>query len=291
MFINNVNTLSLNDPLFPDSLKYTDPPVKQFFWAGKSPVDWLALPKVAIVGSRKNSAYGRFVSQRLSYELAAQGVVIISGLALGVGSIAHQSALEAEGCTIAVLPTALSNIYPASHFNLANQILSKGGTLISEYSAKDMVYKENFIARNRIVSGLADVLLITEAAANSGTMHTARFALEQGKTVMSVPGNINQPGSEGCNNLIKSGAVPVTDTSDVLLALGIKPTKKISVAKSKSFSTLQRSVLELILSGVSDQDEIARTAKLDAAELYSTLTDLELAGAVRPQGAGRWIAI
>src|SRR3989344_2754252 len=287
MFINNVNTLSLNDPLFPDSLKYTDPPVKQFFWAGKSPVDWLALPKVAIVGSRKNSAYGRFVSQRLSYELAAQGVVIISGLALGVDSIAHQSALEAEGCTIAVLPTALSNIYPASHFNLANQILSKGGTLISEYSAKDMVYKENFIARNRIVSGLADVLLITEAAANSGTMHTARFALEQGKTVMSVPGNINQPGSEGCNNLIKSGAVPVTETDDVLFALKIPLSRLTDQPNRAGFSKAQMTLLDLITGGLAEQDELALAAKMDGAQLGSNLTALQLAGAVRPEGAGR----
>lgn len=288
MFPNKVNILKLSDPHFPDQLKHIDPALKQIFWAGRDPSEWIALPKVAIVGSRKASAYGRTVTTRLSSELAGQGVVIVSGLALGIDSIAHQSALNAGGCTVAILPTALSDIYPASHYGLAVQITEQGGTIITEYSPEDVIYKENFIARNRIVSGLADVLLITEAALNSGTMHTARFALEQGKTVMSVPGNINQPGSEGCNNLIKSGAIPVTTSDDVFFALGVKPDRRSAKSK-EGLSRSQKIILELIAAGYSDQEDLALSAKLTGPQLASALTGLELAGVVRPQGAGRWM--
>lgn len=288
MILQNVNTLALNDPYFPPALKHTQPPVGRLYWTGQPPVEWLKLPKVAIVGSRKFSAYGQAVTERLSRELAAHGVVIISGLALGVDSIAHRAALGAGGCTVAVLPTALNNVYPATHLDLANQIINRGGTLISEYSDTDEVYKINFVARNRIVSGLADILLITEAAVNSGTMHTARFALEQGKTVMAVPGNITAPGSEGCNNLIKSGAVAVTDTSDVLFALGFKPVKKRSSVTGDNLTSVQTEILKLIASGVDDQELLAQSAQLGGSELFAALTGLELAGAVRPLGAGRW---
>src|SRR3989344_7666100 len=127
MFPKNVNTLELNDPYFPEVLKITKPSVKRLFWTGASPTEWLNKPKAAIVGSRKFSPYGRTVTEELSKELASRGVVIISGLALGIDSIAHRAALEANGCTIAVLPTPLSNIHPASHLNLAIRIINRGG--------------------------------------------------------------------------------------------------------------------------------------------------------------------
>ena len=288
MFLINVNKLTLKDPHFPEVLKVTKPPIKQLFWTGASPTEWLNKPKVAIVGSRKFSPYGRTVTDELSRELASQGIVIISGLALGIDSIAHRAALEANGCTIAVLPTPLSNIHPASHLNLAIRIINRGGTLVSEYSDDDDVYKINFVARNRIVSGLADVLLITEAAINSGTMHTARFALEQGKTVMAVPGNITSVGSEGCNNLIKSGAVAVTDASDVLFAVVLKSTRKRAPALEGSFTLAETKILRLLAEGVNDQDQLAQAAKLSGSGLSAALTGLELAGAVRPLGVGRW---
>src|SRR6185437_10030523 len=121
-------------------------------------------------------------------------------------SIAHRAALEAHGITIAVLPGPVENVYPASHTQLAEQILEQGGALISEYPAGTPGFKQNFIARNRIVAGLAQALIITEATEKSGSLHTARFALEQGKEVLAVPGNITSPASVGTNNLIKAGA-------------------------------------------------------------------------------------
>lgn len=287
MYPSNVKTLTLNDSAYPEVLRHIPDPPEQLFVLGAEPVEWLDKPKVAVVGSRRASAYGRQVTERLVSEIANFGAIIISGLALGIDSIAHQAALEAGGQTIAILPTSLDNIYPAGHHNLAQKILKQAGALISEYPSGSTPYKLNFIARNRIVSGLADVLLITEAAVNSGTLHTARFALEQGKTVMVVPGNITSPGSEGCNNLIKSGAIPVTDAGDVFFALGVKPKKAIKASRFKG-SPEQQILLKLIGGGIHSQEKLALASKLDAASISSLLTMLEIAGVARSLGAGNW---
>src|SRR5207244_4380589 len=135
---------------------------------------------------------------------------------LGVDAVAHQAALDAGGLTIAVLPSPLEEIYPVSHRRLAMQILEKGGALISEFPEGTPAFRGNFIARNRLVSGLSDALLITEAAEKSGSLHTARFALEQGREVLAVPGNITSITSAGTNNLLKAGAAPVTSYEDVM---------------------------------------------------------------------------
>ncbi len=285
-----VNTLTLNDPAFPEALKHINSPPKQLYWIGEAPSSWLQRPKIAIVGSRKFSPYGKWATQEFAGELAKRGVVILSGLALGVDSIAHRACLDAGGTTAAILPTSLDNIYPASHLNLSREIISSGGSLISEYKTGAQIFKTNFIARNRIVSGLADLLLITEAAAKSGTIHTARFALDQGKTVMAVPGNINNTSSEGCNNLIKSGALAATDVSDVLFALGINETDAKKKLKPYRGTPQEELILKLIAGGASDQEELAVRAGLDTAQVSSALTMLEIAGYIRPEGSGRWTA-
>lgn len=283
----NVNLLKLNEPDFPESLSVISGPPEQIYWSGVNPKEWLFKPKVAIVGSRKATSYGRNVTSKLASELAQAGVVIISGLAYGIDVVAHQTALAANGVTVAVLPTGIDEIYPAAHVHIGEQI-KLHGTLITEYQQASPGFKSNFIARNRLVSALADVLLITEAAVNSGSLHTARFALEQGKTVMSVPGNIDSPISEGCNNLIKSGALPVTDVDDIFFALKINP----QAAKAKrafSGSKQEQLVFEFIKEGISAQDEIAAASRLDGPALASALTMLELSGYIRPAGAGNWV--
>lgn len=286
--MHNVNILKLNDPSYPQILKTIPSAPKQLFWLGSEPSRWLTKPRVAIVGSRKASPYGRQVTHKLAGDLAGAGVVIISGLAFGIDAIAHQATLEAGGITTAVLPTSLDQIYPTSHLQLARQITEQGGTLISEYPKGSEAYKVNFVARNRIVSGLADILLITEAAANSGTMHTARFALEQGKTVMVVPGNITHPGSIGCNNLIKSGAIPVTETNDIFFELGIKTEE--TARRPFRGSEKEQAVLTLIKQGIADQEELALATKLDGATIGSVLTMLEINGYIKALGGGNWSA-
>ncbi len=288
MIITKVNSLKLNDSAFPEILKNIQNPPSTLYWAGANINTWLDRPKVAIVGSRKISSYGRQVTERFASELARLGVVIISGLAFGVDFLAHKSALESGGLTAAILPTSLNKIYPSAHVNIANQIIKSSGTLVSEYEQSEPIYKTNFIERNRLVSGLADVLLITEAALKSGSLHTARFALDQGKTVMAVPGNINSLESEGCNNLIKSGATPATSLDDVLFELNIKA-GKTSEEKDFKGTAEERIIMELISEGVSDQEDISTASQLDGPTISSTLTMLEIGGHIRPAGGGRWI--
>ena len=282
-----VNTLKLGGPGFPENLAQIPYPPQSIFWQGQPLGSWLDRPKVAVVGSRKITPYGRAVTTKLVTELARAGVVIISGLAYGVDVAAHQVALAAGGTTAAVLPGGIDKIYPTGHTNIAHQIVEKG-TLITEYPAGTESFRSNFIARNRIVSGLADILLITEAALKSGSLHTARFALEQGKTVMTVPGNITSPFSEGCNNLIKSGAIPVTSADDVFFALKINITRNIP--QTIVGTPDEQLVFSFIREGITAQEEIAVTSKLDGARLASVLTMLELSGHIRPVGGGNWVA-
>jgi DNA processing protein len=286
--MNKVNSLKLNDPSYPEVLKHISSPPKELFWTGENPDNWLDLPSVAIVGSRKISPYGKTVTAKLATELAQMGIVIISGLAFGVDACAHEAVVNAGGLAVAVLPTPIDNVQPVSNQQLARKILVTGGTLISEYGSGAFVSKVNFIARNRIVSGLCDGLLITEAAVNSGSLHTARFALEQGKTVMTVPGNINSPTSEGCNNLIKSGAIPVTCTEDVFFALNLS-SKKQKESRVFRGSPEEEQILELIKEGIKVQEELALAANIDGAAIGSVLTMLEINGHIRSLGAGNWV--
>ena len=283
--LKTVNIHKLNGTDIPECLRRIDSPPKQLFYKGIELDDWMNLPKLGIVGSRKMSGYGAYVTELLASAAAQAGVVVISGLAYGVDGAAQKAALLAGGVVVAVLPTPIESIYPDTHLNLANQIAGNGG-LVSEYPADAAIYKTNFVARNRLIAGLSDALLIPEAALKSGSLHTARFALNQGKTVMAVPGNINSPGSEGCNNLIKSGAIPVTKPEDVLAAMNISSQKRQRPLLVGSREEQQ--LYELIRAGVQDQDELAARAGLDAAQFAGALTGLEINGFIRPLGAGQW---
>lgn len=283
-----VNSHKRNDPTFPSVLLHIPSSPKELFVLGTPVSEWVDRPKLAVVGSRKISPYGAQVTHDLVLALAKAGVVIISGLAFGVDAAAHKAALEAGGTTVAVMPGGVEQIYPTSHTNLAREIVVKGGTLVSEYQTGTPAFKQNFIARNRIVSGLADALLITEAAAASGSLHTARFALDQGRSVMAVPGNITSPGSEGCNNLIKSGAAPVTSVDDIFFALNIKPQQQ---KQYRAFhgSPGEEQVLDLIRNGIANQETIAVRVGLDGATIGTILTTLEIGGHIKPGGTGNWL--
>jgi DNA processing protein len=246
----------------------------------------LQSPSLAIVGSRKVSTYGREVTKRLATELARQGITIISGLAFGVDSIAHQAALEAGGRTIAVLPSPLESIYPASHRQLARHIVEQGGALVSEYPAGTESFKGNFVARNRIIAGLADATLVTEAALKSGSLHTARFALNAGRDVLAVPGNITSPTSEGTNNLIKRGATPVTSTSDVLFTLGID--HSASKTAPTGSNEAEQAIIDLLAQGVSEGAVLQIKSSLTIEQFNQHLTMLEITGKIRSTGANHW---
>jgi DNA processing protein len=276
--------VTLTKSQLPTRLAAVASPPKQLFVEGEL-IELLDKPCVAIVGSRKVSPYGREVTKRLARELAEQGIVIVSGLAFGVDAIAHEAALEAGGQAIAVLPSPLDNIYPASHHGLARRILGQGGALVTEYPSGTGSFKGNFVARNRIIAGLADAVLITEAALKSGSLHTARFALNAGRDVLAVPGNITSETSEGTNNLIKSGAMPVTEVSDILFALGIEPS---TTTKPKGATTAEQDIINLIAAGITDGTLIQAASGLTAEEFNQTLTMLELNGKIRSLGSNHW---
>lgn len=257
-------------------------PVNQLYYLGDGFLDLLEKPLVAIVGSRKVSPYGRAVTEQIAGELAKAGVVVVSGLAFGVDSIAHQAAVNAGGQTIAVLPGAIDNIYPASHAGLARQLLLRGGALVSEYApGSGLPMKHQFIARNRIISGLSQAVLITEAAAKSGSLHTAEFGLEQGIEVMAVPGNITSPTSQGTNNLIKTGAAVITCADDILEMLKITPQLTPRRRLSNANSPEEQIVLDLLQNSATDITELQSGSGLDPSTFGQTISLLEIQGAIK----------
>jgi DNA processing protein len=281
----NVKKVLQNASAFPEVLRHIPGPPTELFILGDL-ASLLTRPRLAVVGSRKATPYGRSVTTSLVHAVAERGVVIISGLALGTDAIAHQAALGAGGTTIAVLPCGLDKPYPATNRQLAREILARGGVLVSEYPADTAPHRHHFIARNRLVSGLSDGVLITEASAKSGTIHTAGFALEQGKTVMAVPGNITSELSAGTNNLIKAGANPITSPQDILDALGIG--EQLRFEEVLGANAEEDVILRLLKQGVTEGSVLQAKSQLDASLFNQTLTMLELAGKVRPTGAGHW---
>ena len=259
---------------------------KKIFYSGTLPEH--RVPTIAIVGTRKPTAYGSAITYKFASELAKKGVVIVSGLALGVDGIAHTATCEAGGITLAVLPCGLPKIYPSTHHDLAKQIIATGGALISEYEEDvDTAYQSRFLERNRIVAGLADAILITEAAARSGTLNTAAHALNQGKDVFVVPGNITSPMSAGCNELIKQGAHLVTKVEDILEHIAPDTlTKQGKLALA--YTPIEAAILEQLNAGIRDGDEIQRLTGHSAVDISTSLTMLEINGAVRALGANQW---
>lgn len=241
-------------------------------------------PRVGIVGARKFTPYGKEVTASIASTLARAGVVIVSGLALGVDSIAHRACLEVGGKTIAVLPSGIEYIYPASHTALAQNISSKNGLLLSEYPAKFKPFKHSFIERNRIIAALSDVLIITEAATASGSLHTAYFALDLGVPIMAVPGNITSPYSAGTNQLIRTGAQPLLDPQDVLDLLGIQNT---SVLEYIPENETEKILLDLIKSGVTGVNDVISTSKLEVPVAQTYVTMLEMKGVIAAE-SGHW---
>lgn len=281
----NIKKLKLDSPDFPKKLRDIHNPPKTLYVLGDlTPLkDKTA---VSIVGSRAVTPYGRQVTSQLSAELAKQGIAIVSGMALGVDGLAHQAALDAGGYTVAVLACGLDRFYPSTHYNLAKQILSSGGAIISEYPEGTEPFKNNFIERNRLVSGLCDGLLITEASERSGTLHTANFALEQGKTVMVVPGNITSPASRGTNNLIKTGASPIMGVQDIFNALNLGQQTAMSMAVAANAE--EASILSQMQNGLTDINELQAGSMLSPQLFNQTLTMLEISGKIRPLGGGQW---
>lgn len=280
-----ISKITAKDSIFPEVLKHIPSPPKLLYVLGDlEPLQHTKV--VSVVGSRAVTPYGQQVTTRLSGELAQRGVAIVSGLALGVDALSHKAALDANGYTVAVLGNGLDSIQPTTNRNLALRILKQGGAIISEYPEGMAAFKQNFVARNRLVSGLCDGLLITEATERSGTLHTANFALEQGKAVMAVPGNITSGNSAGTNNLIKTGAVPITSVQDILSALNLESeTTNVSVMGANAEEAI---ILELMKRGMTDINELQKGSELSPELFSQTMTMLEITAKVRPLGSAQW---
>lgn len=258
---------------------------KILYFIGKLPEK--RITTVAIVGTRKPTSYGKEVTYQLAYDLAKKGINIISGMALGVDGIAHQATLDAGGTTIAVVGNGVDVIYPANHKDLMYKIIDSGGAVISEYEPGVEARDYQFLERNRIVSGLSDAVIVTEAAARSGTLSTVMHALEQGREVFVVPGNITSPLSVGCNNLIKQGAHPITCADDVLEIIApdmLRPQSMLPLGENK----LQTQIIELLQSGVRDGEELQKLSDAPASEFSVALTMMELSGTIRALGGNQW---
>lgn len=277
-----INAISASE--LPSRLRDIPDAPKKLWYRGTLPEE--KCPAVAIVGTRKPTSYGRAVTQELAGKLAERGVVIISGLALGIDSIAHQAALKSNGTTIAVLPSGVDKPYPATHLQLAEDIITNGGALISEYPLGMPGLQHHFLARNRLVSGLADAVIVTEAANRSGTFNTVSHALAQGKDVYAVPGSILSPMSHGPNQLVTTGASPIIDI-DAWVEQLFPQSSQLKAIQS-SYSSEEQTIIDLIMSGVVDGEEIHAKSGLDTAAYLRTITMLEITGTVRPLGNNQW---
>lgn len=209
-----IKTIKINNKLYPEKLRKIENPPKQIYILGDEKI--LNDFSIAIVGCRLCSEYGKKMAQSIAYNLAKYQINVISGLALGIDTNAHIGCLMNKGKTIAVLGNGLDMIYPTENINLADEILENGGAIISEYPIGVRPKKENFPERNRIISGLSNGVVVIEAKERSGSLITVECALNQGKDVFAVPGNINSLNSTGTNNLIKEGAKITTCVNDIL---------------------------------------------------------------------------
>jgi DNA processing protein len=280
------NMLTLEDAEYPEILKKLSSPPKQLYFYGPL-AELLTLPRLAVVGSRKVTSYGKQVTVNLAGEAAKQGIVIVSGLALGVDALAHQAALDAGGRTLAVLPGSVDKIYPARNYQLAQRIVQSGGVLLSESPVGTEVFKGNFVTRNRIIAGISDATLVTEAVMGSGSLHTARFTVQQDKKLLAVPGNITSLTSEGTNKLLKHGAIVITSVDDILAAMGVPraQTKAAVIGSTPAENVL----LQLIQAGESDGDVLFALSKLELATFSQALTMLEINGLIQNAGSNRWV--
>lgn len=278
-----INSISSTNKLYPERIRNIALPPKTLYLRGTLPSYRLG---IAIIGTRKPTTYGRQVTTELSERLAERGAVIISGLAYGVDGLAHQGALRVGGLTIAVMAAGLDTIYPKTHDHMARQIVDEGGALLSEYPAGTPPLQYRFLERNRLVSALSDILIVTEAGLRSGTMHTVSAALEQGKDVYVVPGPITSPMSAGCNALIAQGATPIITIDSFIEQLFPQPSRKqVSLLAQNDEEQL---ILELLASGISDGETLQTDSHLAPSVYGQTITMLEIRGAIRSLGANRW---
>ena len=282
-------TINLGDANYPALLREIPGSPKQIHIRGILPPP--QAPAIAIVGTRKATSAGVKIAEEIAASLARQGLIIISGLAMGIDAAAHKGALAAGGKTIAVLGNGIDEIYPAQNEKLAGEILVAGGAIISEYPPGEPSFKGNFIHRNRIISGLSVAVVVVEAPMKSGALATAGFAAEQGRSVFVVPGPVTHPNYIGSHGLVRDGAILVTKARDILEDLGLLQETEMrkqetgirELPPQLNLDTHESLILEVIKNTGEPiyVDRIASIAKLEAQVVNQSLTGLLLKGLIR----------
>ncbi len=284
-----IGILTWDDELYPPRLKEIDQPPPILYVRGElAPEDTWA---VAVVGTRRVSAYGRQVADDLAMFLAANGITVVSGLARGVDAIAHQAALKNGGRTVAVLGCGVDRIYPPEHALLASKIIEKGA-LISDYPPGTPPDASNFPSRNRIISGMAMATVVVEAGETSGALITAQFAVDQGREVFAVPGNILAPQSKGTNRLISQGARPMLSGKDLLDVLNLdRVTEQHTARKILPGDEFETRLMNILGHEPLHLDEIRSQSGLPIERVSATLIMMELKGLVRQVGGNNYVAV
>lgn len=271
-----IKDVNIESNQYPHLLKYIKDPPRKLYYIGDLKI--LEFPTVAVVGARKASSYGKWVAEKIGMRLAENDIVVVSGMAAGIDSISHKGALSVEGKTIAVLGCGIDICFPTFNKSLRDEIAKKG-LLISEYPPGYPGSKYTFPQRNRIISGLSLATVIVEAGLNSGSLITAERAVEQGRIVFSVPGNINSVHSVGTNKLIQDGAYPLAFIDDIFEFLGLN--KKIKNEVFQELGEDEKKVLDMI--GKSTEitvDCISRATGLKISEVNAIVTILEMKGII-----------
>ncbi len=284
-----IKVITWEDDSYPRYLKEIDQPPPVLYLRGDlhTEDEWA----VSIVGTRRVTAYGRQVTEEVAAALARSGVTIVSGLARGVDAIAHQAALNAGGRTLAVLGSGVDRIYPPEHRRLAEQVIANGA-LLSDYAPGTAPDAVNFPPRNRIISGLSRAVVVVEAGERSGALITAEFAVEQGREVFAVPGNINAPQSKGTNYLIQQGARPLLEPKDILETLDLTLINEHRAARTVlPADATEARLFELLGQEPLHVDEIRQRAELPIEKVSAALALMELKGLVRQVGGMHYVAV
>jgi DNA processing protein len=281
--------LTWNDPRYPAALREIVLPPVALFCQGD--VELLARPQLAIVGARSATPQGLENAHAFAAELTRRGLLVTSGLAQGIDGAAHRGALDAGGATVAVCATGLDRVYPAAHRELAHRIAERG-VLVSEFPAGTPPLADHFPRRNRLISGLALGVLVVEAAPQSGSLITARFALEQGREVFAIPGSIHSPVSKGCHRLIRQGAKLTEHADDILEELGALPGLAPAPAAARTdgpvLDEMQRRVLDALGHEATAFDTLVERLSLPVGSLGAALLALELQGCIAAVPGGAW---
>ncbi len=284
-----ITVLTWEDENYPNRLKVIDQPPPVLYVRGTLTAEdiWA----VAVVGTRRVSAYGRQVADELAAYLASNGITIVSGLARGVDAISHQSALRTGGRTIGVLGCGVDRIYPPEHAQMAGKIISNGA-ILSDYAPGTPPDAANFPPRNRLISGLSMATVVVEAGETSGSLITAQFALDQGREVFAVPGNILAPQSKGTNRLIAQGAHPMLSPKDVLDVLNLtRVTEQREVRKILPGNEFEEKLLGVLSHEPLHMDDICNRTSLPIERISATLVMMELKGLVRQVGGLQYVSV